>query len=284
MPKINRGGKRTQSQSTPNINTSFGGGTSGVLGQGVQPTPVTPIQNATQNATAQPAQSLNQNTQANSNYTPTFTDNYETLDDNYNDWLYQQHTREMRSGLADAMKQYISSADAGGGYSMAQWLNYKINNNQPLNGNEKEMLKQITNKSYAIQQKAVLFRADHDDVLRDLGIADYEKYTEKQLNNMLVGASWTNKAMVSTSYDKNKNPFYHLANNSNSSNSGGREVYYNYYVSSNVKIAHGDRTQAEFVLAPNQNFKITGVRYDKSTATPRGKGLRKRIVVDVEVS
>lgn len=208
---------------------------------------------------------------------------YVDLNDTYNDWLYGGHASLYKSGLNDVMKQYISQTDAGQGYSMSQWLNFKLNNNMPLNANEKYMIKQINAKAYALGQNANLFRADHDDELKRLGIKDYTQMSGAQLKKALVGKTYTNKQVLSTSYDKNTNPFYHNATKSNSGVSGGREIYYNYKVKSNVRVVQGDRSQTEVAIAPNANFRITDVRYDNSTATPRNSSSKRRLIVDVEV-
>lgn len=277
MPKASRGGKRTGGSA---LGGSFGA-TPQQMNMGAQQTaqPQQPQQQPTLN---QPSQN-----KLPPNYQPPEVKDgvYIDLDDNYNDYLYLQHQKEYKSGLNDAMKQYISQADAGGGYSMAQWLNYKLNSGMKLDANEREIYKQITKKGYDLGQNAVLFRADHDQVLKDLGIADYTKMTEKQLQKALIGQTYTNKAVLSTSYDKNKNPFYHLANNSNSGVSGGREIYYNFNTKSTVKVVQGDRKQAEIAIVPtgNTQFKITNVRYDNSVATPRNSSSRRRLIVDVEV-
>jgi hypothetical protein len=123
-----------------------------------------------------------------------------------------------------------------------------------------------------------LFRACHDDILQSLGISDYSKMSQSQLQSKLVGTQFKTKAYMSASYDAQKNPF----TNPSSGVSGGREVYMNIKAKGNTKVVFGAKSQAEMVINKGTGFKITGVHYDGTTAYPRNKGARPRIVIDVE--
>lgn len=183
--------------------------------------------------------------------------------------------------VVNAIKMYISSADANGdGFSYSQNLNYKLDNGIPLDVNETYIDSFIGQGMHDIGKDVTLFRACHDDVLKSCGISDYSKMTESQLKSALVGTTFTTKSYMSTSYDKAKSPFYH--GNSSSGVSGGREVYMNINAKANTKMVFGSKSQAEFVLNKGTNFKITGVHYDGTSATPRGKGSKPRVVIDIE--
>ena len=121
--------------------------------------------------------------------------------------------------VLDAIKQYISKADAGGGYSMSQIFNNKLNNDLKLNANEKFMDKFLQQGMHPIGKDVILYRGAHEDFLQQLlGVKNYSNMTEQQLKQALIGAEYTTKSYTSASYDKSKNPFY------TGPNSGGREI------------------------------------------------------------
>ena len=183
--------------------------------------------------------------------------------------------------VVNAIKMYISSADANGdGFSYSQNLNYKLDNGLPLDVNESYIDTMLGQGMHNIGKDVTLFRACHDDILQACGISDYSKMSESQLQSRLVGTSFKTKAYMSTSYDRAKSPFYH--GNSSSGVSGGREVYMNIKAKSDTKIVFGAKSQAEMVINKGTNFKITGIHFDGTRATPRGKGSRPRVVIDVE--
>ena len=122
-----------------------------------------------------------------------------------------------------------------------------------------------------------LVRYCHDDILQKCGIKDYTKLTDAQLQSKLIGTKLQTTAYMSTSYDGTKNPF-----NPSASKGGGREVIMNVKASASTKVVFGAKKQAELVINKGTNMKITGVHYDGSYATPRGKGTKPRIVIDVE--
>lgn len=204
-------------------------------------------------------------------------------------WMTDNDASQLRDDMdgnyepdvVNAIKMYISSADANGdGFSYAQNLNYKLDNGMPLDVNEKYIDDFIGQGMHDIGQNANLFRACHDDILQACGIADYSKMTEGQLQSALVGTTFRTKSYMSTSYDRSKSPFYH--GNSSSGVSGGREVYMNIKAKGDTKIVFGAKSQAEFIINKGTNFKITGIHYDGSYASPRNKGSRPRVILDVE--
>lgn len=204
-------------------------------------------------------------------------------------WMSDTEAQQLRDDMdgnyepdvVNAIKMYISSADANGdGFSYSQNLNYKLDNGLPLDVNESYIDSFIGQGMHNIGKNTQLFRACHDDVLKRCGISDYSKLTESQLQSALVGTTFKSKAYMSSSYDRSKSPFYH--GNSSSGVSGGREVYMNIKAKANTKVVFGAKSQAEMVINKGTNFRITGVHYDGSTATPRGKGARPRVVIDVE--
>lgn len=205
-------------------------------------------------------------------------------------WMTDSDAQQLRDDMAgnydadvvNAIKLYISASNVNGdGYSYSQNLNYKLDNGMPLDVNESYIDTFIQQGMHDIGQDTNLFRACHDDVLQACGISDYSKLSESQLQSQLVGTQFTTKSYLSTSYDMSKSPFYD--GNSSSGVAGGREVYMNIKAKSGTKVVFGAKKQAEMIINKGTNFKITGIKYDGSYAMPRGKGMKPRVVLDVEV-
>lgn len=185
--------------------------------------------------------------------------------------------------VVNAIKMYIANTDVNGdGFSYAQNLNYKLDNGIPLDVNESYIDANIQAGMHAIGSDTTLFRACHDDILQSCGISNYASMSESQLQSALVGTTFKTTSYMSTSYDMNKSPFYH--GNNKSGVGGGREVYMNIKAKSSTQIVFGAKSQAEMVINKGTGFKITGIHYDGSTATPRGKGAKPRVVIDIETT
>ena len=198
-----------------------------------------------------------------------------------------------------AIKMYISNTDFDqDGHSLSQTMNYLLDNgvdfaNDDVDTINKKFGLNLSNNDLASMQYTYtrmnaafhplgkdmqLQRGAHDDVLRDVfGISDYSQLSEAQLKSKLVGQAFRNKSPMSTSYDVNKNPFL----GSGSGVSGGREVVYNIKAGANTPSLLGAKSQSEVILGYN-NWKITDVRYTGKTATPRGKGYKPQIELDIE--
>lgn len=180
--------------------------------------------------------------------------------------------------VTDAIKLYISDSNPNGdGFSHSQNLNYKLDNGIPLNVNEKFIDDNIQAGMHSIGKDSKLVRYCHDDILRSAGIADYTKMSDAQLQSALVGKTFQTTSYMSTSYDGKKNPF-----NPSASGGGGREVVMNINAGKDTKMVFGAKAQAEIVLNKGTNFKITGIKYDGSYATPRNSGRKPRVVLDIE--
>lgn len=181
--------------------------------------------------------------------------------------------------VVNAIKMYISSADANGdGFSYSQNLNYKLDNGQPLDATEQYIDDFIGQGMHGIGKNTTLFRACHDDILQGLGVSDYSKMSEGQLQSTLIGTTFKTKSYMSASYDASKNPF----TNPSSGVSGGREVYMHVKCKGDTQVVFGAKSQAEMIINKGTGFKITGVHYDGTTAYPRNKGARPRVVIDIE--
>lgn len=180
--------------------------------------------------------------------------------------------------VTDAIKLYISDSNPNGdGYSHSQNLNYKLDNGMPLNASEKFIDDNIQAGMHAIGKDTTLVRYAHDDILKAMGVSDYSKMTDTQLQKALVGTTFTTTSYTSTSYDGKKSPFA-----PNQPLGGGREVVMNIKAGKNTKVVFGAKKQAEMVLNKGTNMRVTGIHFDGSYATPRGKGTRPRVVLEVE--
>ena len=177
-----------------------------------------------------------------------------------------------------ARKLYVSDAVDSAGFSFSQNLNYKLDNNIPLNANEQFMHDMLGLGMRPIGKDTVLFRAAHDDLLKSLGVSDYTKLSQAQLQQKLVGTTMQSTSYASWSYDKSRNPFL-----PGMPNGGGREVYMVMKAGSSTQMFFGAKSQAEVVTNIGTNMKISNVYFDGTHATPRLKGKSvPRIVIELE--
>lgn len=176
-----------------------------------------------------------------------------------------------------AQKMYISDAVNDDGYSFSQSMNYKLDNNLPLNASEKWINDNLQKGMHDLGQDTNLVRYCHDDILRKCGITDYTKLSDSQLKSKLIGTELKTTAYMSTSYNAKNNPFAPGA-----LYGGGREVVMNIKAGSSTKVVFGAKAQSEIVINKGSNLRITGVKFDGSYATPRIGGSKPRVVIDLE--
>lgn len=181
------------------------------------------------------------------------------------------------SDVKDAIKLYISKTTDSQGYSYSQNMNYKIDNNLPMNATEKFIDKYMQQGMHDLGNDVVLTRACHDDILKDIGIKDYTKLDAQTLQNKLVGLEYQTKAYNSFSYDDSKNPFL------TGSQAGGREVIIKANANKNTKVVFGAKSQSEIITNKGTKYKITNVSYTGKTATPRNGASKPQILIEVEV-
>lgn len=202
-----------------------------------------------------------------------------------------------------ATMQYLrADKEAGTNYSMSQNMNFLMMQNaaqgKPLtagmNANQlytyRHMMASMHNLGYNVN----LTRYDHGDfvnnLLRQAGVTkDYSQASVAQLSRALVGKTYGEERMVSTSYNNFKN-----APQSSKDVFMNRAVRIEYKAKASAQAmmpgnGPGGRI-AEMVLAPSagrQNYKIVGVRYDNAVNV-RQKGTsylsgQKQLVLTVEV-
>lgn len=176
-----------------------------------------------------------------------------------------------------AQKMYISDAVNADGYSFSQSMNYKLDNNLPLNASEKWINDNLQKGMHDLGKDTNLVRYCHDDILQKCGISDYTKLSDSQLKSKLIGTELKTTAYMSTSYNAKNNPFAPGA-----MFGGGREVVMNIKAGSGTKVVFGAKSQSEIVMNKGSKLRITGVRYDGTYATPRIGGSKPRVVIDLE--
>ena len=203
---------------------------------------------------------------------------YGTFDDNDAQKLRDDMEDIYDPDVTDAIKLYISDSNPNGdGYSHSQNLNYKLDNGMPLNATEKFIDDNIQAGMHSIGKDSTLVRYCHDDILQAAGISDYTKMSDTQLQAALVGRTFKTTSYMSTSYDASKSPFA-----PNAPAGGGREVVMKINAGKDTKMVFGAKKQAEIVLNKGTNFKITGIKYDGTYATPRNSGRKARVVLEIE--
>lgn len=204
--------------------------------------------------------------------------NYQTMDDNDAQAIISANANSYQDpDFVSAQKMYISDATDSQGYSFSQSMNYKLDNNLPLNATEKWINDNLQNGMHDLGKDTNLVRYCHDDILKKCGISDYTKLSDSQLQSKLIGTELKTTAYMSTSYNAKNSPFA-----PGQALGGGREVVMNVKAGSNTKVILGAKAQSEIVINKGTNLRITGIHYDGSYATPRNSGVKPRVVLDVE--
>lgn len=176
-----------------------------------------------------------------------------------------------------AINQYIREDQQANGFTLSQNLNHKLEDGTPLNATETYVAQRLDAAMHDIGKDTMLYRAAHKDFLEALGVQNYDRMTDAQLNAAVQGATYREKKFVSTAYDVSKNPFISGAQ------SGGREVYLNIKAPGNAKCVLGNSKQAEIILSRGTTFRATGAHFDGTFAHPRLGGRLPRVVIDVEI-
>ena len=201
--------------------------------------------------------------------------------------------------------QYLrADKEAGTQYSMSQNMNYLMMQNaaqgKPLtagmNANQLYTYRHMMGAMHNLGYNVNLTRYDHGDfvngLLRQAGVTkDYSNYTAAQLSRALVGGTYAENRMVSTSYNNFKN-----APQSSKDTFMNRAVRIEYRAKASTQAmmpgnGPGGRV-GEIVLAPSgsrQNYKVVGVRYDNAVnvrqkgSAPGQLSSQKQLVLTVEV-
>ena len=199
-----------------------------------------------------------------------------------------------------SVDKYISNTNFDGDWhSLSQVMNHIINDGGDLQTMSREEINDkfglsLTKNEFLQLQKTdanidaamhplgkdmILQRGCHEgDLKRLFGIKDYTKLSEAELQERLVGGTFKNIAVMSTSFDVSANPFL-----GSGPAAGGRELVYNIKAGANTKAVFGAMNQTEIILGKGQNWRVTGVHFTGKTAFPKDKGKHlPQLQIDIE--
>lgn len=236
----------------------FGGRGSKSRITSAQPTPTPQPQqqsddDAQPNITPLPQQAQNANNQRFSD-----TDNA-PFHDLYNGRQYfQDQTFGVDTRMA--IQDYLHDQATGGSlYSPSQQLNYAMKQGQQLTANQQYMKDSLMDGMHNLGYNSNLTRYARVDFMQMLGAANFSNMTQSQLQKQLVGVSFNEDGFISTSYNHFKT----------APNGGApftdKAVKINYKAPANTQaLMPGNGPGGplgEIILAPNQHYTITGVRF-----------------------
>lgn len=180
-----------------------------------------------------------------------------------------------------ASYDYTDPRATNTGYAKSQNMNYKLDTGQRLTAQEQRMLDGMEQMQKPLGKDTILHRGAHQNVLEALGVQGYDRMSQSQLQQALVGKQWDSKSLTSTSYDYNSSPFL-----GSGYMAGGREVVMKINAAGSVKATCVNPSQAEVVLGRGTTWQITGARFTGQTANPKVNGVRRRMPVvqlDIDV-
>ena len=185
----------------------------------------------------------------------------------------QKPTQAQKSAAYDYTYPYAGPS----GFSPSQDMNYKLDTGKSLTPKEQNMLNGMTEMATPLGHDSILHRGAHADALAQLGVSNWNNWSEAKLKQSLVGAQWDKKSLTSTSYDQKKSPFI------TGPQSGGREVLFRIHAAGSTKATAVNPQQAEVVLGQNTHWQITDASFTGKWAYPKAGGSYKQIVIDVDV-
>lgn len=191
--------------------------------------------------------------------------------------LQMQRPRQDQAALL-SIKDYTDATPQSNGYALSQNTNHALENGHRLTAQQRQMASGLKKLMGPIGAEATLYRADHDDILKRLGVSNYSGMTTSQLRQALVGQTWTAKGFTSTAHSSRMNPFW-----PGGSSGGGREVLMKLHTSRTVRAALVQRRQAEVLLDTGTHFRITSVKMTGAMAHPRTGGRKPVIEIEAEV-
>lgn len=161
-----------------------------------------------------------------------------------------------------ALDDYLSDQPIPGSmYSPSQDLNFRMNNDptyQSLSSNQRFMIQSLMNGMHNLGYNLTLTRYQRVDFMQRLGAANFSNMTAQQLQKALVGKTFTEAGFVSTSYNQ-----FRTAPTSNPFTDKTVKINYKAPAKTQALMPGNGPGGAlgEIVLAPNQTYEITGVRF-----------------------
>ena len=187
-----------------------------------------------------------------------------------------------------ATMQYLSmTPEAGTMYSMAQNMNTALATGKKLTANQQYVYNEMMSAMHNLGYNLKLQRYDHasfvNDMLRSSGVrGNLDSMTDAQLKKALVGRTYTEKRLTSTTYNDFKNA-------ADPSTFTTRQVKIEYRAKASARgmmpgNGPGGRL-GEIVLAPNQTTRIVDIyRNGKKARAQRTQSMTKdQVTIVVEV-
>lgn len=179
-----------------------------------------------------------------------------------------------------AIAQYLDPrATRGSLYAPSQNLNYAMRQGLPLTAAQQTMRDDLMRGMHNLGQNLEMTRYCRVDYMADLGCANFDRMSITTLQRRLVGKTYTDRSFLSASCN-------------NFSKAPGRNAFTDKAVKLNIKAPAGVKALmpgtgpggnfGEFVFAPNQNYRITGVRWTGQRGRS-GSRTYKQIELDVEI-
>lgn len=243
--------------------------------------------NTVNGATVQTAPTIQQAQNANNaNFKDTDTSDYHDL---YNGRQYFANQNLTIDQQIATMNYVDPNPMPNSMYSLSQNMNHKLATGQAMTQTESDTYRYLMQSMHNLGYNTKLQRYDHEGFINGLlsrsGVANanYEKMSEKQLQQALVGKSFKDNAILSTSYNNFKN-----APSSNPFTSRAVKIEYRAKANTQAMMpgnGSGGRF-GEILLANTNNYTISGVKFDGRSARAKGtqsynkKGVT--IYIDVE--
>ena len=222
----------------------------------------------------------------NANFSDTDSADYHDL---YNGRQYYQKQNMTIDQQIASMNYTDPNPMPGSMYSLSQNMNHKLATGQVMTRTESDTYKYIQQSMHNLGYNTKLQRYDHETMINGLlekaGIknANYESMSESAIQKALVGKSFKDNSILSTSYNQFKNA---PSNNPFTS----RVVKVEYRAKANTKaMMPGNGPGGKFgeiLLSNVNNYHITGVKFDgrvarqKQSQSYNKKGITLYIDVD----
>lgn len=170
-------------------------------------------------------------------------------------------------------------ATPGSLYAPSQNMNYAMRQGIPLTQSQQQMRDGLMNGMHNLGENLEMTRYCRVDYMADLGCANFDRMKITTLQRRLVGHTYTDQSFLSASCNK-------------FSKAPGRNSFTDKAVKLNIKAPASAQALmpgtgpggnfGEFVFAPNQNYRITGVRWTGQRGRSGAK-YYKQIELDVEM-
>ncbi len=170
-------------------------------------------------------------------------------------------------------------ATPGSLYAPSQNMNYAMRQGLPLTRSQQAMRDGLMNGMHNLGENLEMTRYCRVDYMADLGCANFDRMKITTLQRRLVGQTYTDHSFLSASCNK-------------FSKAPGRNSFTDKAVKLNIKAPASAQALmpgtgpggnfGEFVFAPNQNYRITGVRWTGQRGRS-GSKYYKQIELDVEM-